>query len=62
MKTMTKAELIEYVQEHGHAVDLAHADQATICAEECVTKHGVPYTEWVLIPANLKAVRDWLGY
>ena len=62
MMKPSKAKLIEYIGKHGHAVDIAHTDPNTIRAEETGTKQGGVYAEWVFIPANLKAVRDWLGY
>jgi len=62
MNNRLKANLIEYIEEHGHRVDLAQSNGAMIAAEETGTKYGVEYREWVMLPVNVQAVRDWLGY
>jgi len=49
--------LVKLIQEHGHN---AYAANNNTIAVEATYSDGT--SEWELIPAELAAVRRWLGY
>lgn len=56
---MTITQLLAYLR--SHHIDAVLQDGAIVALEH-FTKDGKTFSQWVTLPANLSAVRDWLGY
>ena len=52
--------LINFLKSHYISV-LGNTD-STITVQAVYSKGGARFTQTEIIPANMKAVRDWLGY
>ena len=59
---ITREQLMNYITDHGHAVDHAHTDQNTIRVLDRATLQGKLIETWINIPATFRDVRIWLGY
>jgi hypothetical protein len=54
------AQMAEYIRAHG--IEARIVDPGQIEAVEVYTIDGTPGSEIVTLPADLEAVRAWLGY
>ncbi len=55
--------LVQWIDDHYPAEPTINNGDGTLTvAVLCVPKHGDSFVERSIIPANLKAARDWLGY
>ncbi|MDN4571896.1 hypothetical protein DBB29_24875 [Pandoraea cepalis] len=62
-RSVDVSRLVKWIDSHYPPVPtIDNGDGSLTVFVECVPKVGPTYVERSIIPATLKAARDWLGY